>query len=107
MSGDLFDYAASKEERDKALKKVTENGMPFSELAMVAMRSFPDPTATGEDVRRHVTRMVGEPHHHNAWGAVIMMGVRRGVLAPTGEYRAMTSKKSHARKTPVYEVRRG
>lgn len=55
---------------------------------------------TGEGIRLAV--MLPPPHHHNAWGAVIRMAVRRGLLMDTGQMAHMTSKKSHARRSPVY-----
>jgi hypothetical protein len=57
-------------------------------------------------VRQLVSRSVGGPHHHNAWGALVMHMVRTGRLVATGEYRPMKDVKSHARKTPVYRVLR-
>lgn len=59
----------------------------------------------GEEVRRAVLAAgLSHPVHPNAWGAAITMGVRRGLLVETGNYRKMTTKASHARKTPEYRV---
>ncbi len=57
---------------------------------------------TGEDLRFYLSRVVGCPAHPNAWGALINTLVRRKIIRPTGEYRAMRDDSSHARKTPVY-----
>lgn len=57
---------------------------------------------TGEGVRSAVSAHIGEPHHHNSWGAVVNAAVRRGTLVPTGDHVPMAEPSSHARKTPVY-----
>lgn len=56
---------------------------------------------TGEDLRKKLTRL-RRPGHPNAWGALIMQAVRKGLLIPTGRYLPMKDKSSHARKTPEY-----
>jgi len=54
---------------------------------------------TGEDIR---LKCELQPHHHNAWGAIISLHVRKGILQPTGMYTKMRSRKSHARTTQIY-----
>ena len=59
--------------------------------------------ATGEDIRFWCEATVGHPKHHNAWGALINTLLKRKIIVPTGEWRPMKDRASHARKTPVYK----
>lgn len=94
---DLFDAAT---ERDRALEQVERP--PWKDIAWDALQTLPSGTWTGEGIRIFLTRSIGKPHHHNAWGALIMRAVRNKVLTPTGRYVSMREKQSHARKTPEY-----
>jgi hypothetical protein len=60
---------------------------------------------TGEDIRLAVSDTIGEPHHHNAWGAMIRYMVGRKMIWATGKYKHMKTRRSHGRMTPVYRVR--
>jgi hypothetical protein len=42
------------------------------------------------------------PHHHNAWGAVIMIAAKRRLIMDTGQIARMESEKAHSRRTPVW-----
>ncbi len=91
--------------RDEGIAKVSDNnGLWFTRCLVEAdvfrLKSSKD--FTGEDLRFHLSRVVGCPAHSNAWGALINTLVRRKIIRPTGEYRAMRDDSSHARKTPVY-----
>ncbi len=92
--------------RDEALEKVSEHNESWMRKCVVEAELFAayrgDKGFTGEDLRFHVTSMVGHPNHPNAYGALINTLVRRKIIKPTGEYRAMRDDSSHARKTPVY-----
>jgi hypothetical protein len=59
---------------------------------------------TGEDVRVAIVNTVGEPHHHNAWGAMIKSAVKQRLIIPTGKWRPMKLPQSHARVSPIYRV---
>jgi hypothetical protein len=96
---DLF---VAKEARDKALGSVSENAGDWMDKAISAFGQLPVGEYTGEDIRLSVERLVGPPHHHNAWGAVIRTLLKKRYLKPTGRYTSMRTKKSHARRTPVY-----
>lgn len=99
---DLFAHAA-KLDRDAALSRVAANAEPWTEQALKAIsRSHMPATFTGEDIRRLVTDAIGSPHHPNAFGALVNLAVRRGMIAKTGQWTAMTGPKSHARQTPLY-----
>ena len=87
----------------QALEQVGTNAEPFYERALQAIATLEPGTYTGEDVRLRIVQILqDEPHHHNAWGAIISGAVRRGYLVPTGRYLPMKTAKSHARKTPEY-----
>ena len=102
----VFDLAQSQKAKEKALAQVSETaGQSFMDgcLTTIGMMRYGD-LVTGEDVRRACMDRGLEPHHSNAWGAVVRTAVGRGLLMPTGQWRKMTLKTSHARQTPVYRV---
>jgi hypothetical protein len=103
IADDLFTAAAA---RDAALATVEANAgtWPARALAAFADLGF-GRQMTGEQIRHEVGAMVGPPHHHNAWGALIAIAVKRRLVEKTGEYRKMQDVQSHARSTPVYIVR--
>lgn len=102
-NGPLFDADRAKIRRDSAVQKVSGNSGTFMEDALFAVAGLVPGKYTGEDVRRLVLLQGIRPHHHNAWGALVMCAVKRGLLRNTGEMRSMRAVRSHARKTPVYE----
>lgn len=64
---------------------------------------------TGEDIR-HLALDAGIslPLHSNAWGAVVMLALRRRrLLMKTGRFVPMRDPRSHARMTCEYERRDG
>lgn len=106
MSGDtptqdLFGAVAA---RDEALAKVAANGNNWRYLALAGIANLPAGyEGTGEDIRiKMLNDGLPPPHHHNAWGEVIKAAVSRAWIVPTGKYRNMRTRKSHARETPVY-----
>ncbi len=93
--------------RDEGIAEVSEHNGKWMELCVAEAERLSSSTLTGdkftgEDLRHHLGRRIGLPHHSNAWGALINTLVRRKIIKPTGEYRAMRDDSSHARKTPVY-----
>ncbi len=90
--------------RDEGIAKVSEHNESWMELCLREFWRFLalHDTFTGEDIRFWCSRQVALPNHSNAWGALISTLVRRKIIKPTGEYRAMRDDSSHARKTPVY-----
>ena len=64
-------------------------------------RSRPDLTA--DDVRAAALRTgLGDPHHHNAWGAALLAASRRGSIRRTMTLRASTRKEANAHSNPVW-----
>lgn len=97
--------ATAAQRRDRALAKVAGNAPDdFVERALAVVELLRGQEVTGEQLRLFISARGVVPHHHNAWGAVTMTGLRRGLLNPTGRYEPMTGPASHARKTAVYEV---
>jgi hypothetical protein len=99
---DLF---ASIVARDLALAEVGAHSGTWMEACLTMLANahgmFPD-GATGEGIRLWLKREVGPPHHHNAWGAMINVAIRRHIIIDTGRRTRMTVERSHARKTPIY-----
>ncbi len=92
--------------RDEGIAKVSEHNESWMEHAVKFVEDW-SPLHdwydfTGEDLRFMLNQKVGLPRHPNAYGALINTLVRRKIIKPTGEYRAMRDDSSHARKTPVY-----
>ena len=90
--------------RDITLTQVSENAGTWMDRAKRALPALRGQTMTGEMIRLYLSEIIGEPHHHNAYGALINHAVRSGQLKPTGRYLKMRTKKSHARKTPEYLI---
>jgi hypothetical protein len=89
MQGKLFDINAARAARDEALKTVESNAGEWIDRALSALCMFGGMEVTGEDIRLILVPVVGKPHHHNAWGAMIRTAVTRGILRQTGEWRNM------------------
>ncbi len=90
--------------RDERIAQVSEHNVAWMELCIHAAPELGaiERVFTGEDLRFYLSKRVGFPAHSNAWGALIATLIKRKIIRPTGEYRAMKDDSSHARKTPVY-----
>jgi len=88
--------------RDEALARLENHNIDWMTRGLIAIASHINTEMTGEDIRRILRRIIGDPTHHNAWGALISRAVKRGLIEPTGEWRPMQLPRSHARQTPVY-----
>lgn len=103
---DQQDLFGAKVARDEALNRVGDNTGRWMHKALLAVSNLESGAhLTGEDIRLQVRDRVGNPHHHNAWGALIKAAIRADLIKPTGKHRAMQTVKSHARRTPVYYIR--
>lgn len=104
----LIDLIEARAARDVAIGLVSDHSEPWMERALRMLpRVIPlGIPFTSEQIRLQLTEAGLEPpHHHNAWGALTMNAVRRGMLADTGQQGQMHTPKSHARRTPIW-VRR-
>jgi len=103
QQADMFILEPAKEQKNLAIKQVAENAGAWMDQALSAMRFLSKRRQwTGEDIRLTLEMTVGSPHHHNAWGSLILRAIRDKLIIPTGRYVPMKTGKSHARKTPVY-----
>lgn len=92
--------------RDAGIEQVLANAGKWSHRArdlILDDDSLTGQSMTGEDIRFFVKERIGEPHHHNAWGGLIMGLVKRKRLVLV-EWVKMRDPRSHARMTPRYEV---
>ena len=96
--------------RDQGIKQVSEHNESWMEEALMWAHRYAlefqntDMDFTGEGIRFFCLRWIKPPKHPNAWGALISTLIKRKIIVPTGEYRAMKDSSSHARKTPVYKA---
>jgi len=91
--------------RDEGIAQVSEHNESWMERCIRVVTNhylWEGGNFTGEEIRFVCEAEAGYPNHSNAWGALINTLVRRKIIKPTGEYRAMRDDNSHARKTPVY-----
>lgn len=104
--GDLFGAPAA---RDAALKRVKDNAGQWMAAAwgaaLAVAKEQDGRVVTGEDFRLAIRNRIPRPHHHNVWGAFIRDLAKAEILIDTKETANMRTKKSHARRTPVYRVR--
>ena len=94
--------------RDKGLAQVSEhneNWMYHAYRSALYFALSHDSDFTGEDIRFHCVGHAGEPFTPHAWGALINTLLKRKIIVPTGEYRKMKDRTSHARSTPVYKAK--
>jgi hypothetical protein len=94
-------YDTAQDRKVEGMKAVSGGNKAWKDEGLNVIKSLTVGwTGTGEDIRTIVEEL---PSHPNAWGALIAAALKAELIYPTGEYRAMTAKASHARKTPVYE----
>ncbi len=89
--------------RDAALERVTRKRFMIRGTRIIEDLEH-GREMSGEDIRHAVSRLGVKPHHHNAWGALIMNAVRLKLILPTGRDTKMKDRRSHARKTPIYRI---
>src|SRR5262245_59737866 len=77
----------------------------WEDRAWLRIRMLHDWTGTGEDLRRLLVPLVGEPSDPHHWGKLVKVAKRRRWLVPTGERRPMREPNSHGRMTDVYHSR--
>jgi hypothetical protein len=92
--------------RDEAQARVLDNEPPpWIDDALALLRRFVADRQSfiGEDFRVYAAlHGLRQPHHHNAWGALMMTAAKRGICCPTDQTRQMCTSKSHARRSPVW-----
>lgn len=88
--------------RDEGIARVTID--PFKTRAWTVLQKIPPGRYTGEDLRAIIEAHGVYPHHHNAWGALIVHAVKAGMLVKTGAMLPSTRPSSHSHLTPEYEL---
>jgi hypothetical protein len=101
---ELFDLPESKRRRDEGMERVSSNNESWLEACCRETEKYTLTRAyfTGEDIRFHCSSVVGHPGHHNAWGALTNVLLKREIILKTGHHKPMKAKRSHARMTPIY-----
>lgn len=101
---DLWDFGDAAADRDEALARVADNGNDWLPGALALLpRVVAGREVTGEQMRDGLLAAgLPRPHHHNAWGALVMAAVRKGLIEKTGRWVPMAHRRSHARMTPTY-----
>lgn len=95
-------YSQAIAEKETGIERTLEANTEWRDRAFAAVRQLPlGWTGTGEDIRVGVVR--DDPKSPNAWGGLINRAIKAELLRYTGEYKPMTTPKSHGRRTPVYE----
>lgn len=99
FTGKRFDPKKGIALRNEALERVTRED--FQRIGMETIRALPIGwRGDAQDIR---ARVAAEPHHFNAWGALVMRARRLGLLTPTGQLTAGRLASTHAHRNPVYE----
>jgi len=80
------DRTNGEELRDRGMERVAENAGEWKYTAQAEIDGWFSETPegevfTGEDIRTAIQSVVGEPHHHNAWSAVIGGRIRKWLAA--------------------------
>ena len=101
----LCSLVAGEHARDEGQARVLERAGTFGEQAVeVIRRRLAGASVLAEEFRRVCVEEGVEPHHHNAWGALTAVLVKRGVIEQTGEFQKSKDPRSHARRQPVWRV---
>jgi hypothetical protein len=98
----LFDVTAARIERDKQLQRVHLNNRDWSLQALPIIASIRG-EFTGENARLIIEQKLGAIPNPHLMGNLIMQAIHAGFIRKTGRHGQMTTKKSHARETPIYE----
>lgn len=104
-----FSAPVARRRRNQALQQVMEGQEEWQNAARAAFwvfRSHGFESFICEDFRRWwmAREDYHEPRHHNAWGAFTSALQRHGLIRRTGDVRAASSTKSHARKMLEWEI---
>lgn len=107
QTADLFEFDnrfSARQAKNTTLAKIVgKAGHEWMTAALLAIHELEPGVYSGETIRiRVLEKGLRKPHHHNAWGALINMAVKRKLLVDTGRMTNMRETRSHARRTPLY-----
>jgi hypothetical protein len=95
----------AEQRRDAALKRVIKN-TPEGWSRRYYAKALEQPALrepfSAEDFRLFITPVIGNPHHHNAWGAHWRCLLELGWVVPSCGWKHMEGPKSNARVTMTY-----
>jgi len=99
------DFFGGRTARDQGIDSVSRHNEEWMSAAVAEARRYIETTKyfTGEDIRLHCVKFIGEPVHPNAWGALTNKLVKSGSIRKTGMTQQMRLTSSHARVNPIYE----
>lgn len=101
----LWSLAESEAARDAGQARVLDRAGLFQTQAVaVIRRRLAGSEVLAEEFRRVCLEEGVHPQHHNAWGALTAVLVRRGVIEETGRLGKSRDPRSHARRQPVWRV---
>jgi hypothetical protein len=94
--------------RDAGIEQTRTKNAEWMERALQmlpAMRHEGCVLTTGEGMRIWLLlKGLEEPSSPNAWGAMVRLAMSRGLIRDTGRVVQMVTEKSHARRTPLWEI---
>jgi len=106
LPGD-YHLGGSRSARDEAMSRVLDNSGKWKDRAQGLVSALcahgrPEDRFLGEDLRRVMSSVIGEPHHPNAWGAMCGAAVKHEVIIRTGEIQPSTKISTHASMAMTY-----
>jgi hypothetical protein len=98
---DVFDLVQGKAARDKGMERVLAHEETFAYRFHQVILHLPHGwVGQCEDIRRN---WVGKHPHPNAWGSAWGVAFRRGLLRKLPIEAHMTARRSHGRRTHLYQ----
>jgi hypothetical protein len=100
----LFDARAA---RDAGIEKIRSKNTEWLERALKMLPGMKTVCmiTTGEGIRVWLTGQGLEaPSNQHAWGMLVRTAMKRGLIKDTGRMGQMFTEKSHARRTPLWEI---
>jgi hypothetical protein len=88
---------------DEGIERVTRSNKEWIAAGLHHLPSIDLGTRfTGEDIRERLEPVIGSPTRFQAWGALVHAAIKRGLVAPTGEFVKLAS--ASRRATSVYRL---
>lgn len=100
----LFDARQARDEGIAKVEVVNVTWLGASLALLSSMKAEGHTTATGEGIRIWLTAAGIVPSSPHAWGMLIRTAMKRGLIKDTGRQVQMFTEKSHARRTPLWEI---
>lgn len=107
MDGQQTNLFEARRARDDGLKRTTRKNTEWLEagLKMLPRMAMEHREASGEEMRIWLlANGLAAPTSPHAWGALTRTAVTRGLIKDTHRVKQMWTEKSHARRTPVWEI---